>query len=207
MSSALKKQALTEERERIMRDMHDGIGGHLITAISVAKEDNQNNLVDHLDYALADLRLMIDSFEPVNNDLGTVLGMMRLRLEKRLDNHDLRFAWKVEDIPEIPDLGPHIVLHVMRILEEAITNVIKHARASEIIVAAYASEIGGSNGVSVDIIDNGKGLPERPSNGNGMNNMQRRAEIIGGRLLIESLNIGTRISLWLPSENHSLIRA
>jgi signal transduction histidine kinase len=201
MSDAEKHQALTEERERIMRDMHDGIGGHLVSAITAVKTDTQNNLVDHLDYALADLRLMIDSFEPVDDDLGTVLGMMRMRLEKRLHNHDLHFVWQVGDIPEIQDLGPHKVLHVMRILEEAVTNVIKHAQATKITVAAYACELGLSPGVAVDIIDDGIGLPANPSNGYGLNNMQRRTEIIGAKLLMESISTGTRIQLWLPTDH------
>ncbi len=200
MSDAQKQQALTEERERIMRDMHDGIGGHLVSAISAAKIDSQNNLLEHLDYALADLRLMIDSFEPVDDDLGTVLGMMRMRLEKRLHNHELRFVWQVDDIPEIPDLGPHKVLHVMRILEEAVTNVIKHALASKIVVAAYEYELDASPGVAVDIVDDGKGIPEDSTAGYGLSNMQRRADIIGGRLLIESMSTGARIQLWMPQQ-------
>ncbi len=198
MSDAKRHQALTEERERIMRDMHDGIGGHLVSAISTAKSTSQYTLVDHLESALADLRLMIDSFEPVDGDLGTVLGLVRMRLEKRLHSHNLRFIWRVEDIPEIPDFGPHKVLHVMRIVEEAVTNVLKHAEASIIIVAAYTELKESSPGVAVDIIDDGKGISSALSGGNGLRNMHHRAEVIGGQLTIEPANPGTKLQLWIP---------
>jgi signal transduction histidine kinase len=89
----------------------------------------------------------------------------------------------------------------MRILEEAVTNVIKHAQATKITVAAYACEFGLSPGVAVDIIDDGIGLPANPSNGYGLNNMQRRTEIIGAKLLMESISTGTRIQLWLPTDH------
>lgn len=201
ISDAKKKHALSEERERIMRDMHDGIGGQLVAAISSANANSQKNMVDNLESALADLRLMIDSFEPVDDDLGTVLGLVRMRLEKRLRNHNLRFIWQVEDIPEIPGLGPHKVLHVMRILEEAVTNVIKHAEATTITVAAYPSISSETPGVAVDIIDNGKGMTETSCNGYGLNNMQRRAQIVGGRLSTTPVNPGTKVTLWLPIHN------
>lgn len=203
ISHAQKQQALTEERERIMSDMHDGIGGQLVAAISSANSNSQDNLVDNLETALADLRLMIDSFEPVDDDLGTVLGLIRMRLEKRLRNHSLEFVWRVEDIPEIPGLGPHKVLHVMRILEEAVTNVIKHAKATKIVVAAYTSIKEGIPGVAVDIIDNGEGIPSHGSKGYGLNNMQRRAQIVGGILIITAAHPGTKVQLWLPTDRSS----
>lgn len=198
ISQAQQQQALAEERERIMRDMHDGIGGQLISAISVARSDTGGELVDNLEVALADLRLMIDSFEPLDEDLGTVLGLIRMRLEKRIHNHNLRFVWKVEDLPRIPGLGPHKVLHVMRIIEEAVTNVVRHAEASHIVVAARPSEKEGSQGVLVEIIDDGRGIDLQAEPGCGLNNMRHRAQSIGAVLSVGAHPPGTAIRLWLP---------
>lgn len=200
--SARQERALAEERERIMRDMHDGIGGQLISAIANAKTQTNIHLVDNLETALADLRLMIDSFEPVDDDLGTVLGLVRMRLEKRLKNHGLHFVWQVEDIPTIPDLGPHKVLHIMRILEEAVTNVVRHAEASKIIVAARSESLDGTPGVLVEVADDGKGLDPDARKGRGLENMRRRADYLEAQLTVINTSPGTAIRLWLPATLH-----
>ena len=192
-----KRQALAEERERIMRDMHDGIGGHLISASAAAKRREDGELADMLDSALTDLRLMIDSFEPVYDDLTTVLGLVRMRLEKRVTNHGLTFNWKMGDIFALPSMDPHQVLHIMRIVEEAVTNVIKHAGANTITVETYNEERGGEPGVSVEIRDDGKGLSSDGSSGRGIGNMLKRAEAIGGSLTISNANPGSVVKLWL----------
>jgi len=198
INEAQQQQALAEERERIMRDMHDGIGGQLISAINVARKDARVELADALETALADLRLMIDSFEPLDEDLGTVLGLIRMRLEKRIHNHNLKFVWRVEDLPRVPGLGPHKVLHVMRIIEEAVTNVVRHARASHIVVAARTREREGRMGVIVEIIDDGKGIDPQAERGCGLINMHSRANRISAVLDVKTNSGGTAIQLWMP---------
>ncbi len=198
ISAAKQQQALIEERERIMRDMHDGIGGQLIAATAEARQVGSKRLVDSLECALADLRLMIDSFEPVDEDLGTVLGLVRMRLERRLRNHNLHFDWRVEDLPPIKDFGPHKVLQVMRILEEAVTNVVRHAQASRIIVSAREKLREGIAGIGVEIIDDGRGIDPAAPKGSGLENMRYRAQSIGGHLVVEAVQPGTAVRLWLP---------
>jgi len=199
VAQAQKQQALIEERERITRDMHDGIGGQLVSATAAAKKGVNEELVDSLEVALADLRLMIDSFEPVYNDLTTVLGLVRMRLEKRLQHHGLAFNWQVGDVAEVPDLSPHKVLQVMRIIEEAVTNVIRHADATQITVSAHDEMRQGNSGVGITVVDNGKGMGDHPSHGRGLNNMLGRANSIGGELSIEGSASGTSVHLWLPA--------
>lgn len=184
-----------------MRDMHDGIGGQLISATAAARGGAKEELVDSLEVALTDLRLMIDSFEPVYGDLTTVLGIIRMRLEKRLNNHGLHFDWQVDDIAEVPDLAPHKVLQVMRIIEEAVTNIVRHANAKKITVMARDGINKGDAGVFVEIKDDGKGIDDNIRKGRGLDNMNRRAEAIGGKLLITAANPGTLVSLWLPTES------
>lgn len=195
-----KREALVDERERIMRDMHDGIGGHLISASAIAKSRKSKNLAEILDAALTDLRLMIDSFEPVHNDLSTILGMVRMRLEKRINNHGIQFKWRVGDVEGFPQLDPHRVLHIMRIIEEAVTNVVKHANATEIRVSTFGEVREGKRGTSIEISDNGRGIRHPSSGGRGILNMKKRAREIGGQFSLAAGSPGTIATLWLAPE-------
>ena len=127
-------RAVAEERERIMRDMHDGMGGQLVSTLAMVESGrgSARAVADALRDALDDLRLVIDSLDPVEGDLGAALGQVRHRLEPRLERNGIRFDWRVLDLPAVSDLGPERVLQVLRIVQEAIANVVKHASASTV---------------------------------------------------------------------------
>ena len=200
-----KKSVLVNERERIMRDMHDGMGGHLVSTLSMieASEAKREDIIQSLRAALDDLRIMIDSLDPVEDDLTTVLAMYRSRIQPQLEQSNIKVNWNITDIPKIPDLGPEKVLQVLRILQEAISNVIKHAGASQITIQTEeVTTSEGNSGVFVKISDDGKGMKTSNGNGRGLNNMRRRAEQIGAKLDIQSQSSGTIVSLRLSlSEN------
>lgn len=194
-------QLLTAERERMMRDMHDGVGGQLVAALAVA----ENNVAEPakisamLRAALDDLRLMIDSLDPADEDLAAILGMLRGRMEPRLAGCGLRFRWQVDDVPPIPGLGPQMILQVLRILQEALCNCMKHARARTVSVKANrAVDPEGAPCVCVEVSDDGVGLPAEIRAGRGLGNMRRRARDIGARLEIAAARPGTAVRLWLP---------
>ena len=131
------QQTVTAERARIMSDMHDGIGGHFISTLSLV--ENQEASRDEISAALReridDLRLAIDSLEPTEEDLLTVLGNLRYRLEPRLSGRGIQLDWQVCEVPRLACLTPQNVLHILRILQEAFTNVLKHAQATCIRVS------------------------------------------------------------------------
>ncbi len=192
-----RAQAVTAERERIMRDLHDGMGGQLVSALALAEggQRTADALAGSLRDALDDLRLVIDSLEPVDEDLTAVLGNVRSRLEPRLARQGVRFDWQVADLPPLPGLGPARVLQVFRIVQEAITNVLRHAHARTI---AVHTALDGSDGIVVEIRDDGVGFAPTSGNGHGVANMVRRAAALGGRLVIEPATPGTAVRLWLP---------
>ncbi|MEZ5590739.1 MAG: hypothetical protein R3F53_08545 [Gammaproteobacteria bacterium] len=176
--------------------MHDGIGGHLVATLSMveAGQASREQLADALRTALDDLRLMIDSLDPVEDDLSLVLGMFRARLEPRLQGGPVQLRWQVSDVPPLPGFGPHKVLQVLRILQEAITNVLKHAQASTLTLRTGSVD----NQVFIEVADNGcNGLPQT-GKGRGLDNMQQRALAIGGTLEIISNSSGTCVRLQLP---------
>ncbi|HHJ15498.1 MAG TPA: hypothetical protein ENJ80_02255 [Gammaproteobacteria bacterium] len=192
------RQVLAEERERFMKEMHDGVGGHLISMLSMMRsgEHDPGKITRAIEAALSDLRIMIDSLDPNEHDIPALLGAMRARLEPQLARSGIKFDWQVDEIPPLPEFGPRKALQVMRIIQEAITNVINHAEATLIrIHARLEAEPGKTRNAVIDIIDNGKGFSDKARRGHGLNNMEQRASSINARLNIYSENPGTRIRL------------
>jgi signal transduction histidine kinase len=198
-----REQVLARERERIMREMHDGVGGHLVRTLSMLEGRGAPpaELARSLRAALDDMRLVIDSLDPDVMDLGSVLGTIRERLEPGLDREGLRFDWQVAPLADLPALGPEQSLHVLRILQEAITNVLRHARATRIRVECGAERgVSGEPGVFVAIEDDGVGMAEQARGGRGLGNLRRRAAELGARLELGPGRDGrgVRVHLWLP---------
>ena len=193
-----RQSAAVEERQRIMRDMHDGLGAQLISTLSLVEYGDlaREQLVAVLRECLDDLRLTIDSLESTENDLLTVLGNFRYRLEPRLKSRGIHLDWQVKDLPKLACLTPRNVLHVLRILQEAFTNILKHAHANTVkLETGIAGEPGK---VFVSVSDNGIGVSNDHA-GHGFTNMRRRAQAIGGTLDIVSAATGTMITLSLPN--------
>ncbi|MEP7083310.1 MAG: sensor histidine kinase [Betaproteobacteria bacterium] len=204
LAQAEKLHALAEERQRLMRDMHDGVGGQLITALAALEggKTAPADVAQIVRECIDDLRLVIDSMEPVDDDLLTLLGSLRYRLEPRLKAAGIRLVWQVRELPPLPNLTPRNVLHILRVLQEALTNVLKHAQAQRITVTTEMDALAGA--ALITVADDGHGFetesviaPGKRS-GRGLGNMRRRSEAVGGNLAIDSSPTGTRVTLALP---------
>ena len=195
---ALESQhLLAAERDRIMRDMHDGMGGHLVSTLAMVEtgQASREHVAEALRAALDDLRLMIDSLEPVEDDLALVLGMYRSRLEPRLAGGPVQLRWQVSDVPPIKGFGPQKVLQVLRILQESVTNALKHASASTLTIATGKR----AGRVFLEIKDDGKGELPKKNQGRGLASMRQRAQTIGGELELLNTKDGITVRLWLPA--------
>ncbi len=192
-----REQIVSDERRRITRDIHDGLGGHLVTTLAMLESEDEfsrDDVAEALRGALDDLRMVIDSLDPRETDVVGVLATIRSRLEPRLRRRGVRFHWDVADVAP-SGLGPERLLRVLRIVQEAITNVLKHARATTITVRTGASD--GHAWVSVG--DDGTGFVPERAEGRGLVNMHRRATELGGQLVIDTSPAGTTVTLRLPS--------
>src|SRR5450830_1817985 len=120
-----------------MQDMHDGLGSSLISALRVVEHGKMSDaeVAQVLRGCIDDLKLAIDSMEVVEADLLLLLATLRFRLAPRLDSVGIRLHWEVQDLPALNWLTPGNSLHILRILQEAFANIIKHAQATEISVA------------------------------------------------------------------------
>jgi signal transduction histidine kinase len=136
------QRQLSQERQRIMQDMHDGMGSNLRTALLTVEKGNLTApaLADVLKECIDDLKLTIDSMEPMDADLLLLLATFRYRAGTRLESAGIALRWNITDIPKVNGLSPQTSLHILRIFQEAFTNVIKHSGATEITVSTLALE-------------------------------------------------------------------
>ena len=193
-----RERTLSQERDRLMRDMHDGLGGQLIQALAMSEKDNSDNeLKESLERALVDLRLIVDSIAPANNDLISLLASFRHRSKRVWERSGVRLHWDMGDIPAT-SLWPEQTLNLLRILQEASTNALRHGEARNIAISTCLVD----DRIRIEIVDDGKGFdPDSVEKGFGLGNMRRRADDAGLNLSIESSDAGTRVAIELPTDS------
>ena len=193
-----RAQTLATERQRLIHDMHDGLGSALTTSLAMIEQGNVDGeeLKSVLRGSVDDLRAVIDSLEPLDGDLISVLATLRFRLGKRLELAGITLQWDMQDLPTLSWLGPPQALQLMRIVQEVLTNVLKHAAASQMRISARCSE----SFIEVCIADNGRGFDIAvTSAGRGLRHLSRRAASLHGSIVIDSqLGLGTTVRLLLP---------
>lgn len=203
--------AVDGERERMMREIHDGIGSSLLTALAHAKHRNESpDTIATLSRSLTDLRIGVDSLEPIGGDVVALLANLRHRMERELKGAGLAFVWKVETAPPLPWLDPVGALHILRILQETIGNSLRHSEGAAIDVRCGPTSRDGAAGILIEIADNGIGFdPASASRGKGLANMAARAEALNASFSCTSaVGTGTTTSIWLPLErSHAEIGA
>jgi signal transduction histidine kinase len=194
-----QQRATAEERQRLMRDMHDGIGSHLMSTLALARMGtlSPKQMSEALTDCIDELKITIDSLEPVESDLLVVLGNLRYRLGPRLNAAGITLEWAVKDLPPLEYLDAENVRSVLRIVQEAFTNTLKHANAKKITLSTSVDYP--NNRVLVSVADDGMGLAEAHANGRGIENMKNRATKLGGELEITQIEGGgTCLKLYLP---------
>jgi signal transduction histidine kinase len=195
-----------EERRRLRRDLHDGLGAQLaglnvqagalrrlIPRDPAAADELVVELREELRGAIADIRrLVYDLRPPALDDLGLVEALRRLAERYGSEGGQLRVT--VEAIEDLPDLPAAVEVAVYRIVQEALTNVARHARAHSCVVQLAVNE-----DVALEIVDDGVGIAEERSAGVGLSSMRERASELGGSCLVEPApEGGTRVLVRLP---------
>jgi signal transduction histidine kinase len=192
-----REQAAQDERQRIMQDLHDGLGSQLFTSLSRAERGalDADGLVQVLRECIADMRLAFDVAAPDRRGLRAVLGDFLFRWETLLRDAGVRLATEIA-LPDSLRLPPTVTMQLLRIAQEALTNALKHAAATEVRVTVR-QEADGS--LQLQVADDGCGLAgaSARATGRGLGNMASRAQRLGATIEVESLTRGTRIILRL----------
>lgn len=217
-------RAVAEERLRISREVHDVVAHHLTAILMRAqaadrvrdsRPDEASSAVtwiaDESREALRSTRLTVSSLRdasagsaggrddgPLADDLASVVERVRqVGLRARLD-----VRYEVE-----PRLDPAAAATVRRTVQEALTNVLKHAHATHAVVVLDAEDggLGGrvvDNGLGVRVVDNGRAEttgPAVPGSGAGLAGMRERARACGGRIAYGAgADGGWQVRLWVP---------
>lgn len=156
LEQVARAQARTQERERILRDMHDGVGSRISSAIRQIQSGpvNVGELLRTLRDSMDQLKLSIDSIHMPPGDVGALLAALRYRLEPRVAAAGLGFEWAVDELPVLERLDVHAMRQLQFLLFEAISNVMQHAHATTLRLEADSA--GGS--VHLRVIDDGQGF-------------------------------------------------
>ncbi len=182
--------ARLQERERLLRDMHDGLGAQLITALRGVERGalNREQIAQSLQDGMDELRMLMDSAD-LGLDLSGTLAAWRNRWDSRLGAAGMQLHWHLDDSLEDLSLTSDVLLQIMRILQEAATNVVKHAGARNLYVDARQRGNSELSALVIELRDDGRGIdtqaPGRSQR--GLRNMQHRASQIGAHLSVANV--------------------
>jgi signal transduction histidine kinase len=201
--------AREEERRRLRRDLHDGLGPQLAgLALKLETLRNRLNGDPLADSLLADLakrtqdatadirHLVYELRPPALDELGLVSALREGAAQ--YSQQGVNGVQITFDAPEsLLPLPAAVEVAVYRIAQEALTNVIRHADARNCFIRLTVDESAGL--LCLEVQDDGKGLPTKRRTGVGLNSMRERAEELGGTLTLTSLSTGgTLLTARLP---------
>lgn len=186
-----------EERQRLTADLHDGLSGHLASIVALAEREKSAGIERTAREALGDLRLVIHSLDIGDRELPVALGDFRDRLARQLKRLGIELEWSIAQLPEISGVTPAHALNVLRIVQEAVTNAIRHGQAGRIVIQGGPEAPAGAR---IVVENDGAPFASQPG-GRGLENMRRRAAQLGGAVAIEAWEAGgARLILSLPLE-------
>jgi hypothetical protein len=175
-----REQATALERQRILRDMHDGVGSHISAAIRQLQsgQATPEALLRTLRDSLDQLKLSIDSIRLPPGDIGALLAVLRYRLGPRFEAARLELQWAVDELTPVERLDAQAMRQLQFLLVEAISNVLQHAQAT--VLRIEAAMVGTT--VRLCVIDDGHGYDTSQA----PRSLRERAGAIGAQLALES---------------------
>jgi signal transduction histidine kinase len=191
MEVLVREQERSAERTRILRDMHDGVGAHISTAIRQLQSGQAkgNEVLLTLRESLDQLKLSIDVLNLPAGDITALLANLRYRLEPRFKASDIELQWDVELLAPLPSLDDKRMRHLQFLVYGALANVLQHAGASMLRIEAQRN----AQGVRVRIVDNGCGFDTTLPKRKGLLSMEERAKAIGATMAVRSAPGGTAV--------------
>jgi signal transduction histidine kinase len=194
----------TQERQHMLQDMHDGFGSQLVIAKMMVEQNqmSQSGLGRLLEESIADLYLLVDTLGNSDNYLPNALVDFRFRTQQRLMGSAVKLHWNLQ-VDHAPEVAPNVVLQILRLVQEALNNALKHAKATNIYLDFTYDEVGSE--LTVSVADDGVGMGENILFGRGQTNMMARARATGGKFSVSNSHLtlytthpGTLVKLVVP---------
>ena len=194
LSQAERARAVHAERERILRDMHDGVGASLATAVRQLEAGRApaQDVVRTLRESMDHLKLSIDAVSLPSDDVNALLASLRYRLQPRIESAGLQVNWEVDALPPWQNGSDEALRHLQFLLLELISNVLQHAGASTLRL--QASDRG--DAIAIVLADDGAGM--RPDAVARPASVLARVKALGATIDFEPAHPGTRVMLLLP---------
>lgn len=180
-----KLQAAREERQHIVQELHDSLGSRLITLLRGVRRDAlaTGAIIEALEDGLSDLRQVITA-NHVDGRLVLALGNWRQNWEERLERAGVQMSWHLDDSVDEIILSADQLHQLLFLVQEAATNVLKHADAT--VFGVMARHRRGT--LTLILHDNGRGWPSAlPHAGLGLKGMRQRAARLGARIRFTSV--------------------
>ena len=198
MARLERDRAIEDERQRIMLDMHDGLGSQLLTSLARVERGAMppQAMADALRGCIAEMRLALDALAPSeDDDFRSAFGNFRYRWDAQLADAGVQATWSI-DAPG--DAGLQVAAHqrldMLRVLQEALTNVVKHAQARHVHIRVERR----AGGLRMEVRDDGRGLGTATDReGHGLRSMRARAQRLGANLSLTAASPGTCVVLQL----------
>jgi signal transduction histidine kinase len=191
-----RARAASDERQRLLRELHDGVGArlvHLQRHVEAGPPDAAR-LLHELQDGLADMRLASETLGQGAPDLGAAVGSFLFRWDGLMRQSQVAPQWQVELPAAETAVPPYVQLQLLRVMQEALTNVLRHADARRVSLR-LALEAGS---LQLDVRDDGRGI-EPGTRGRGLDDLQARAHSLGGQCSVETPpGGGTRVWVRLP---------
>lgn len=206
-----RSEALLAERTRLMRDLHDGLGGQLVSIVALSEQPQPSGqaIGEAARSALKDLRLVIDAMEEIDGDLMLALASWRERIDTQLRAHKMQLNWSIRGpsgLPIFQSLKSWHVIQLIRLMDEVITNAVKHSGGTQVTVTIESiKDAAGQTTGRITIGDDGHGYQAtagtvRSGTGRGLLNIRRRAALCDIQLATETGPDGTKVELTLPAQ-------
>ncbi|MDZ4364149.1 sensor histidine kinase [Brevundimonas sp.] len=177
-----RRSAVLEERQRLSRDMHDGIGGQLTSLLARVRSRriSADQLEGELASGLAELRLMVDSLDASDGPVADALGVLRSRVRTQGEAAGMSLEWFQSDLLSDVVADPRWILNLNRLIQEAVTNAVRHSGGETLGVEVRVMQDGR---LAITVRDDGSGFDRgQIEAGRGLSNMTFRAAQMGGSI-------------------------
>ena len=192
-----KARGAAEERQRLMRDLHDGLGSHLVGAMHMAQRPGVSGhmIAGQLADAVDQLKMTVDAMHETDGDIASLLGAARYRLNHRLQSAGIELTWDVGSLPPVAEWGPRQSYQLQMIIFEIFSNMIQHSGSHQAKLCARLSQDAGARRIDIEIVDDGRGFDVAralQAPGKGLSNIRSRAAELQCILEIDSRPGATR---------------